>query len=486
MTPSDRVLVLQPNKACSNQFVLNINNNSGTVVVGCNNAVHVHYAATVSDKGLARECTVYVSNERGTEGDGKPCVSDSTDHNFATKSQINNRVPHASGGRLTKGGEPVALTNFFRKRKKRKCCHGAAGEKKQRSNSRCSTPSSGDDDLRDPTLNELALENDSSGFERALQIYHCCITPLHPLRDNGLWTEFDRVAQELLDAAADNVTHRVVIFLEKSVALMLKKELEAAEGVIDDVVKEIQQTSGSVRLLLEVLSNCYLALLYRRRKMLGKTKEYLEIARKIASGFPPCLAVVILLYEEGSYKRDIASIFRKDPFIAEANELMERCVDLCCRLDREEVYVRKQHFAVSKMALMNLHCETSVSRSKSINPKNIVEAGKRLETLHTEYYVTKEVQGSKIQRLIANVDLSYRLEKYLEAETIAQEALEMAKALEFNLDVVPLEDRLTDIRRKITESSSSEPFREIPRIIDSSSGSSKNNSPYTSEYEEKL
>lgn len=60
----------------------------------------------------------------------------------------------------------------------------------------------------------------------------------------------------------------------------------------------------------------------------------------------------------------------------------------------------------------------------------------------------------------------------------------MAKALEFNLDVVPLEDRLTDIRRKITESSSSEPFREIPRIIDSSSGSSKNNSPYSSEYEE--
>ena len=106
-----------------------------------------------------------------------------------------------------------------------------------------------------------------------------------------------------------------------------------------------------------------------------KREQWLLLARKLASGFPPCLAVGILLYEEGSYKRDVATILlgsRKEPVIAEAKKLMKRCVDLCCRLDREQVYVRKQHVAVSKMAIMNLHCETSVSRSKAINSRNIV------------------------------------------------------------------------------------------------------------------
>ena len=168
---------------------------------------------------------------------------------------------------------------------------------------------------------------------------------------------------------------------------------------------------------------------------------------------------------------------------------MQRCIDLCWRLDREEqVYVRKQHFAVCKMAMIDLRCETSASRRRSIPPKSIQEARKSLETLQTDYYSTKEVQSAKIQRLIAMVDFNYRLENYDEAEKYAQEALNMAKELEFNLDVMPLEERLLDIRRKITVTSTSETYRHIPGIIDSSSGSfsSKNNTPYSSDYDDKF
>lgn len=50
---------------------------------------------------------------------------------------------------------------------------------------------------------------------------------------------------------------------------------------------------------------------------------------------------------------------------------------------------------------------------------------------------------------------------------------------------MPLEERLGEIHQKIIESSGSKTFREIPRINDSSSCSSKNNTPYSSEYEEK-
>ena len=86
---------------------------------------------------------------------------------------------------------------------------------------------------------------------------------------------------------------------------------------------------------------------------------------------------------------------------------------------------------------------------------------------------------------MATVDLHHRLGNLVEAATIAQEALKVAKRLEFNLDVMPLEERLGEIYQKIIESSGSKTFREIPNIIDSSSCSSKNNTPYSSEYEEK-
>jgi len=478
----------------SDQFVVNINSNSGTVVLGPNMVVNVY------------------PSERLAEGDLTIADFGFSEHQSATTSQSTHLASHFGGKRLAKVRGLAPISNFFpvvknersyqkRKQEKRKCCAGATSEnprkqrsdrkrvKRQRCDSRCSAPSS-DDDVTDPTLNELAVDSDSANFHQALQTYHCIITRLHPLRDSGLWDEFDRVAQDLLDKAVGDLAREIIIFVEKSVALSLRKELELSEEMLNNAVKKIAQTSGSIRLLLEVLSNSYLALLYRRRKLLGKTQEYLQIAGKIASGFPPCLAIAILLYEMGSYERDLASTLsgsRKESAIAEAKNLMKQCTDLCFRLDREKVYVRKQHLCVSKMALMSLQCETSRSRSQSISGRNIVEAKRCLETLESECYTNKEVQGTKIQRLMAKADLLFREEQFFEAERVADEALKIAQRLGYKLDIKPLEERLTDILRKITESaSSSEAYRLISGVIDSCSGSSKNNTPYSSDYEDKL
>ena len=135
------------------------------------------------------------------------------------------------------------------------------------------------------------------------------------------------------------------------------------------------------------------------------------------------------------------------------------------------------------MALIDLRCESSVSRRKSISLKSIEEAKKSLDTLQSDYYSQREVQSAKIQRLIAKVDFNYRLEKYEEAEKVGQEALKMAKKLEYNLDVIPLEERLLDIHEKMAPSNS-EVFRHVSGIIESSS--SKNNTPYSSEFDDKL
>ena len=135
---------------------------------------------------------------------------------------------------------------------------------------------------------------------------------------------------------------------------------------------------------------------------------------------------------------------------------------------------------------MGLQCETKVSRSESISTKNIKEAKTLLETLESDYYCQTEMQGGRIQRLIANVDLCYRLGHLAKAEQIGRKALEIAKRLHFNLDVNPLEERLAEIHQKIIQSPSNVTFREIPGIIDSFSDSSQHSSPYSSEYEEDL
>ena len=435
-----------------------------------------------------------------------------SDENFETRSPSNHFVPCSRGrqsaatwetkpsannlqhrrdykrGKRKDDNHVNEVSEFMRKKK-----NDRRRMKRQKRNSRQSSPSS-DDDIRDSTFNELAaLDSDGSGLQQGLQTFHSCSKLLHPLRDNGRWADFDRVAQELLDKAAGDLTCRIIICLEKSVALSYQKEIERSEDMINNAVTEIDKTSGSDRCLLEVLSNCYLAGLHRRKKEIGTTQHYLEIAGKFASGFPCCLPVAILLYEKGSFERDFAAQLlgsKKEPSITEAKRLMQSCVDLCHRLDHEQVYVGKEHFAVSKLAIINLHCETSTSRNETIDQSSIEEAGKYLDTLQTDSYSNTELQGAKIQRLKAKVDFYYRIDKFREAEKYAQEALEMAERLGFNLEKTPLNERLTDISRKIMETSSSETFRESPEIIDSSSGSlsSRNNSPNSSEceVEEKL
>lgn len=482
-----------------NQVFVNVYNNSGTIVVGDNNEVTVRTSASsttgiysISNNGL-RSNFMSAGFTPGQNGVAKSQNTDLSQNSSARRSAI--------GAQITKMTSfyPVVKHehSFGCGRGKRKGCHGGESRRKgrkrfknQQPDSRLSTPSSDVDLGLSPASIELPLDSNSASFQQGLHSFHRLCTYLHPPRDNGRWSEFDVRAQQLLDQAGISLTDQIIIDLEKSVALCYQKKLDESEDLINDAEKRFPQTSGSIRRLLEMLSNCYRAGLYRRRKRFGqKRQQWLHAAETLAYGFPPCLPVGILLYEEGTCKRDVASILTgpsKDAVIGEAKELMQRCIDLCCRLDhQEDVYVRKQHVAVSKMAIMNLHCETSVSRSRKIGSSNVVEAGKLLDTLQSDYYRQTEVQGSKIQRLIANVDLFYRIEKFSEAEKVAQEALEIAKRLEFNLDVMPLEERLTDIRRNITESSSSETYREIPRIIDSCSGSSLNNTPYSSEFEDK-
>ena len=478
------------------QYVVNIQGNSGTVLIGRNNVANVQSPTSSSATTLLpvdssrAEVLLIVDTENicalGCLQQLNCSISQQT-----SRSTDSNRM-------LPIGKEPTCMSKFFPVVKKRKCCHVAPSgkprkklndPKRRKRNPRFSSSSSGED-LGETKIKELAFHSDGTNLEQALQYFSECITHLHPLGDNGQWDNFERVAQCLLEKNANDLPYQTIIQLEKSLVLSLQGKLEESENLINDAFKNISQLmSGAIRLLLEVLSNCYLGQLNRRRKLFGNAERCLQLAKEKSARFPPSLPLSILLYEEGGYLRDFAATIqgsKKELAVGRAKEVTKRCVELCCRLDSEQnVYTRKQHIAISRMVITNLNCETRESRSKLVPKKKIHEAKKLLETLENDYFNQTETQGAKIQRLMANVDLQYRLGNLIEARTIAEEALEIAKRLEFNLDVMPLEERLGEIHQKIIESSGSKTFREIPRINDSSSCSSKNNTPYSSEYEEK-
>ena len=82
----------------------------------------------------------------------------------------------------------------------------------------------------------------------------------------------------ILDQAGGNLTYQIIISLEKSLPLSYQNRLEESENLLNEAAEKIAQTRRSVRPLLEMLSKCYLAAVYRRRKMLGKTIEFLDEA----------------------------------------------------------------------------------------------------------------------------------------------------------------------------------------------------------------
>ena len=479
------------------QYVVNIQRNSGTVIIGRNNVANVQSPTSSSattllpvDSSRAEVHLIVGAENICALGCLQQLNSYCSISQQTSRSTDSNRM-------LPIGKEPTCMSKFFPVVKKRKCCHVAPSRKprkklndpKRRKRNPRFSSSSSDEDVGETKIKELAFYSDGTNLEQALQYFSECIIPLHPLRDNGQWDNFERVAQCLLEENANDLPYQTIIQLEKSLVLSLQGKLEESENLINDAFKNISQMSGAIRLLLEVLSNCYLGQLNRRRKLFGNAERCLQLAKEKSARFPPSLPLTILLYEEGGYLRDFAATIqgsKKELAIVRAKEVTKRCVELCCRLDSEQkVYTRKQHIAISRMVITNLNCETRESRNKLVPKRKIQEAKKLLESLENDYFNQTETQGAKIQRLMANVDLQYRLGNLIEARTIAEEALEIAKRLEFNLDVMPLEERLGEIHQKIIESSGSKTFREIPRINDSSSCSSKNNTPYSSEYEEK-
>ncbi|KAJ7389376.1 hypothetical protein OS493_031903 [Desmophyllum pertusum] len=173
----------------------------------------------------------------------------------------------------------------------------------------------------------------------------------------------------------------------------------------------------------------------------------------------------------------------RDELVERAKNYMKQCIDLCIELDDGRVYIKKHHFGLLKLALLDLNCRTRAARSQITSSRCIEEAENCLRTV-AEKYEDEMSEGQKIQFFVARSDLNYRHDDLQAAQSDASHALSLAETHGFRLEVSAIKEKQDDISKLITSREAmtleTPVAEECMESLSSSTSPSQKNSPYSS------
>ena len=269
---------------------------------------------------------------------------------------------------------------------------------------------------------------------------------LQSLRDNAKWEDFNKYASDLLLQFPDADT-RIAIKLEQSVAACYQNELERAVQKIDEALSMISHAKNPQ--LLFGRGYGYKAGVMRRQRHLGEADRLVQLAEQNNHACRTHLDTIFIVYERASVLLDFIGVTsqRSARQMNEALSNLERCIDVCLRLEMEDgdLYVKKHHFAFIKIAMLLLDCRTEAARERVVSEEYITKGQECLNTLKTKYW-SAIAEGVKVQFNLASSDLEYRRGNYVEAEKYASLARDMAVELGFNTEISHAEERLYHMR----------------------------------------
>ena len=272
---------------------------------------------------------------------------------------------------------------------------------------------------------------------------------LQSRRDNAKWDDFDNFSSELLLKFSDTDT-QITIKLEQSVAACYRNDLEGSLKLIDESFKLMPQATN-----VHILSGRafgYRAGVRRRQRSLGNAENDVQLAEQNNRACHTNLDTSFIVYERASVLLDfIGRTPQRSPKqVHEALRNLEKCIDVCLDVEMQDsdVYVKKHHFALIKIAMLLLDCRTEAARDRVLSDESIAKGQECLNTLKTKYW-SEIPEGVKIQFNLASSDLEYRRGNYAEAERFASLAKDRAVELGFNTEISHAQDRL-DHTRSIT------------------------------------
>ncbi|XP_078382943.1 uncharacterized protein LOC144665565 [Oculina patagonica] len=317
---------------------------------------------------------------------------------------------------------------------------------------------------------------------------------LHPLRDSGNWKEFNSLADSILRANKGDLELKLLIQIEKSVVVSYQNDLEKAEAMVLEALqtlKGISQEKAKVEMnhFLVTMAHLHLTGFYRRQNKHGKAKNSITFAEQNSRKGNSRFVKALIYYEMASnLTKYISSIpldrSAREELVERAKNCMKQCIDLCVELDKDgSVYIKKHHFGLLKLALMDLNCRTRAARAQITSSRCIEEAKNCLRVVE-EKYEEEMSEGQRIQFFVAKSDLNYRQNDLEGAITHASKALDLAKAHGFSLEINAIKDRQDDITKLITsrETMTLEMLHadEHMESLSSSTSPSQKNSPYSS------
>ena len=313
---------------------------------------------------------------------------------------------------------------------------------------------------------------------------------IHPLRDSGNWKDFNSVADGIIKANQGNLAIELLVLMEKSVVLSYQNDLEKAEAMVLESLETLKKTKVEMSNFLVTMAHLHLTGFYRRQNKHGKAEETIAIAEQHSQHGNSRFLKALILYEMASNLTKLVSRIpldrsarAREEYVERAKKCMKQCIDLCIELDDGSVYIKKHHFGLVKLALLDLNCRTKAARAQIISTRSIEEAKNCLQTIEEEYEDEMK-EGQKIQFLVAQCDLNYRQNNLQVALKHAHRALKLAKNHGFSLEITAIKERQDEITKLITEKETMSleiiHSDEHMESLSSSTAPSQRNSPHSS------
>ena len=298
-------------------------------------------------------------------------------------------------------------------------------------------------------VSPLFTSSSAALSEECMELYKRSLWVMNQLqsrRDNAKWEDFDKFASGLLCEFTDTDT-RIAIKLEQSVGACYQNKLELSLQLIDESFASIPRAKNSQ--LLAARGYGYRAGVLRRQRRLGEANHLVQLAEQNNHSCYSNLDASFIVYERASVLLDFIGLMpqRSPKQVNEALRNLEKCIDVCLRVEMEdsEVYVKKHHFALIKIAMLLLDCRTEAARERVVSDVFIAKGQECLNTLKTKHWF-EIAEGVKVQFNLASSDLEYRKGNYEEATKFAASAKGMAQALGFNTEICHAQERLDHLR----------------------------------------
>jgi len=272
------------------------------------------------------------------------------------------------------------------------------------------------------------------------------VNQLQSHRNDAKWDDFDKFSRDLLLRFKDTDT-QITIKLEQSVAALYRKDFERSLELLDESFRLMPQAKNMH--LLAGRGYGYRAGVARRLKNLGDADHFMQLAEQNNRTCHTNLDTSYIAYEKASVLLDFIGLSpqRSLKQVSEALHNLEKCIDVCLRVEMEDndLCVQRHHFAFVKIALLLLDCRTDSARERVLGKDLIAKGQDCLNTIKTKYW-SEITEGLKIQFYLANSDLEYRKENFMETVKFASFAKDKAEESGFKTEISLAQERLDHSR----------------------------------------